>query len=75
VLVKACKDIKKGDLLYIKYREMPIQRCFINYGFVDANEKGCVDLNVSIDINFIQWIATELFQLKSQKNKFLKYLT
>ena len=37
IVVKAASAIKKGDLLYISYKKMPMQNCYIDYGFVDAS--------------------------------------
>jgi hypothetical protein len=72
-VITAETDIKKGDLLYIKYRNTTINTCYIDYGFVDAKEVGWVDLNLSINFDMIQWVASEMFDRKIKK-RFINFI-
>ena len=73
VVIKAVKDIKKGDLLYISYQNISMESCYIQYGFVEANETGHVDLKLSMNFELIQWIVKEMFDRKLTR-RFLNFL-
>jgi len=73
VVITADTDIKKGDLLYIKYKNTTINTCYIDYGFVDIKEVGWVDLNLLINFVMIEMVANEIFNKKIKK-KFINFI-